>query len=51
MKRGRKLTVAESNHVKTKRLNPANWLICKKMTDAWVILNRETGKPRTIAAP
>lgn len=51
MKHGRKLTVRESNHVKDSRLNPANWLISKKMTDNWELVHRETGTKRTIVAP
>lgn len=51
MKRGRKLTVAESNHVKSYRLTPANWLICKKLYDEWHLINRTSGKPRVIPAP
>ncbi|WP_432702006.1 DUF6906 family protein [Lysinibacillus sphaericus] len=51
MKRGRKLTVKESNHVKAFRLNPANWFISKKLIDKWIIVHRLTGKPRIIPAP
>ena len=51
MKRGRKLTVAESNHVKSLGLTPANWLISKKQHEQWVIVNRTSQKPRTILAP
>ncbi|MGE7915309.1 DUF6906 family protein [Lysinibacillus xylanilyticus] len=51
MKRGLKLTVNESNHVKSFRLNPANWLISKKLLDEWTIVHRLTGKPRIIPAP
>lgn len=51
MKRGRKLTVAESNHVKSFRLNPVNWLISKKLSDEWHIVHRQTGRLRIIPAP
>lgn len=51
MKRGRDLTVNESNYVKSFRLNPTNWLISKKQVDAWTIVHRLTGKPRVIPAP
>ena len=51
MKQGKKLTVAERNHVATFRLVPANWLISKRMATTWVIINRNSGKPRTIRAP
>lgn len=51
MKRGRKLTVKECNHVKSFRLNPENWLICKKLVDEWLLVNRVSGKSRTIPAP
>lgn len=51
MKRGRKLTVAECNHVKQFRLNPFNWLLSKKKTEEWIIVHRETGRARVIPAP
>jgi len=51
MKQGRKLNVKECNHVKSFRLNPANWLISKKLVNEWTIVHRLTGKPRTIPAP
>ncbi|WP_173426023.1 DUF6906 family protein [Bacillus sp. OxB-1] len=51
MKRGRKPSVAECNHIKSFKLAPANWLISKKMTDEWLIVHRESGKPRVIPAP
>jgi len=51
MKRGRNLKKQECIYIATFRLNPANWLISKKMSDAWVIVHRESGRPRTIPAP
>lgn len=50
MKKGRKPSVRESNHIRTFRLNPANWFISKKMTDEWLIVHRLTGTQRTIPA-
>lgn len=51
MKHGKNLTVRESNYVKSFRMNPANWLLCKKMADEWELVHRETGRKRTIVAP
>ncbi|MEK4255448.1 DUF6906 family protein [Ureibacillus sp. FSL K6-2830] len=51
MKRGRKLTVNESKYIKTFRLNPNNWLISKKMSDQWLLINRYTNRTRIIPAP
>jgi len=51
MKRGRKLTVAERNHVSKTVSKVENWLISKKETDLWVIVHRTTGQDRKILAP
>lgn len=51
MKRGRNLTVNESNYLKTFHLTPANWLISKKLVEEWTIVHRFTGRPRVIPAP
>ncbi|WP_445683498.1 DUF6906 family protein [Sporosarcina sp. FSL W7-1283] len=51
LKRGRKPTVAECNYIKSFNLIPSNWLISKKMKDRWVIVHRESGKPKVLPAP
>jgi len=51
MKRGRKLTVAERNHVSKTVSKVENWLISKKETELWVIVHRATGQDRKILAP
>lgn len=51
MKRGRNLTKQECIHIASFRLQPANWLISKKMAGEWLIINRSSGKTRTIPAP
>lgn len=51
MKGGRKLTLKESKHVSTFRLNPANWFMSKKVLEEWTIVHRFTGRPRVIPAP
>ena len=51
LKRGRKPTVAECNHIKSFRLNSSNWLLSKKQTEEWLIVHRETGSSRVIPAP
>lgn len=51
LKRPRNLTRQEKDYIASFRLNPFNWLISKKLTDSWLIVHRETGRPRTIPAP
>ncbi len=51
MKNGKRPTVRERNHIKSLRLNPINWLICKKVSDKWLLVHRESGRTRTIPAP
>lgn len=51
MKQGRRLTRQQKTHIASFRLNPDNWLISKKLLDSWLIINRKSGKTRTIPAP
>lgn len=51
VKQGKKLTVRQAEHLKSLKLNPENWLISKKLPHQWTIVNRSSGKPRTIPAP
>ena len=50
MKRGRKLTVAERNHVRENVSKVENWLISKKESNFWLIIHRATGQDRKILA-
>ena len=51
MKNGKNPSRNEKMHIVTFRLKPTNWLISKKMADAWLIVHRESGRARTIPAP
>lgn len=51
MKRGRKLTAAEREHVGKTVSKVENWLISKKESHLWVIVHRTTGHDRKIVAP
>lgn len=51
MKNGKKPTVRETQHIKSMRLNPSNWLISKKTSTFWLIVHRESGNVREIPAP
>ncbi|WP_172645574.1 DUF6906 family protein [Domibacillus tundrae] len=48
MKRGKNPTRAEKAVIASYNLNPANWLICKKVNDMYTLEHRHTGKIRQI---
>jgi hypothetical protein len=51
MKRGRKLTVAERNHISKTVSKVENWLLSKKESHMWLIVHKGTGQDRKILAP
>lgn len=51
MKNGKRLTKKEKIHISTYKLNPENWLMVKKMSDMWIIVNKISNKTRQIPAP
>ncbi len=51
MKNGRKLTVAERNHIKKTVSKVENWLLSKKESHMWLIIHKTTGQDRKILAP
>lgn len=51
MKNGKKPTLNDKKHIASCRLQPANWLISKKMMGEWLIIHRVSGKTRIIPAP
>ncbi|WCH46412.1 DUF6906 family protein [Lysinibacillus sp. OF-1] len=51
MKQGHNLTRKQKMHIASLRLNPDNWLICKKQVESWLIVHRFTGRTRVIPAP
>lgn len=48
MKHGKKPTVAQKKFLKSKGLNPDNWLIIKNLNDSMVVIHRHSLKSRTI---
>lgn len=50
MKNGKRLTVKQSNHLKSIGLNPAAWLLCKRAPDAWTLQHRETGQLKEVVS-
>lgn len=48
MKQGKNPTRAEKAVIASYNLNPANWLICKKVNDMYTLQHRLTGKLRDI---
>lgn len=51
MKQGRNLTVKESIYIKSLKLKPENWLLSKKLSREWHVINRKSGKLRVVQAP
>ncbi len=46
--RGKRPTVNQSNFLRSKGLNPANWLIAKNTSTEMLIINRISKKKRII---
>jgi len=48
MKNGKRLTLRQKELLKSKGLNPADWLVVKNVTDELHLLHRKKGRVRVI---
>lgn len=48
MKHGKKPTVSQKKFLRSKGLNPDNWLIIKNLPDRMEVIHRESVRARTI---
>lgn len=48
--RVKRLTLREKKYLGSLGLRPENWLMHKKKNDVWIIVNKNSKKPRKIPA-
>ena len=51
MKNGKRLNRRDKAHLEAYKLNPDNWLLAKRCSDMWLLVNKISGKTREIPAP
>ncbi|WP_168171816.1 hypothetical protein [Viridibacillus sp. FSL H7-0596] len=50
-KNGKRLTVAEREHLQALKINSENWLMSKKQSNIWTLVHRNTNQAKQVLAP